>query len=353
MIVKKISYRRIFTLGVLSVMAIPFALFYYQKADSLQMSDRSVSISSAIPGASVRHNYTFTIPSASVLGSIAFEYCTNSPLIEIACVAPVGFDALGASILSQTTNTGFSVDGVNTTANRLVLTRPASAGTVGVSTYAIEPFTNPTTANQTVFVRISSYSSIDGTGAPVDEGSIAFSTAIAGFGVGAYVPPYLAFCVGVTVSINCQSVGTVLVNFGEFSNTTTATATVQFSAATNDFSGYNIFMYGQTLTSGNSVIAQMATKTGSSVGSAQFGTNLRGNSSPSVGANTGGPGTGIVDNNYDTVNQFRFVDGDRVAYSPISSDYTRYTASYIANVPEDQPPGVYATTLTYFAIATF
>jgi len=334
-------------------MAIPFALFYYQRADSLQLSDRSVSISSSIPGASVRHNYTFTIPSTNVLGSIAFEYCTNSPLIEIPCIAPVGLDATGASILSQTTNTGFGVDAINTTASRLVLTRPASAGVIGVSTYVIEPIINPSSVNQTVFVRIASYSSIDGTGPAVDEGSIAFSTAITGFGVGAYVPPYLTFCVGQTVAINCQSVGTVLVNFGELSNTTTASATVQFSAATNDFSGYNIFMYGQTLTSGNSVITQMSTKTGSSVGNAQFGTNLRGNSSPSVGANVSGPGTGIVDNNYDTVNQFRFVDGDRVAHTPISSDHTRYTASFITNVPETQPPGIYATTLSYFAIATF
>jgi hypothetical protein len=107
------------------------------------------------------------------------------------------------------------------------------------------------------------------------------------------------------------------------------------------------------MTSGNNVIPAMSATSGSSVGAAQFGLNLRNNSDPSVGAEVSGSGTGSPATGYGTVNQFRFVSGERVAMSSLPSDFNRYTASYIVNIPEDQPPGVYSTTVSYSAVVSF
>ncbi len=342
------------TRWVLSLLAVPIALFILlQPVSSLDMTSRSVNISSAVPSSTVNNLFTFVIPSVSAIGSLSFEYCDNSPLAGTACTAPAGFNALGASITGQTLNTGFSFDGANTTANRIVLTRPSAPAIVGTSTYTFNGIVNPSSSNQTVFVRVASHASIDGTGARVDEGSVAFSTTQAAFIVGVFVPPYLSFCTGQTVSIDCSSIAGALVSFGELSSSSATAVTTQMSAATNDFSGYNIFISGQTLTSGNNEISALSAQTASLIGTPQFGLNMRSNSSPSVGADPDGTGSGVPASNYNSQNQFRFVDGDLVAQSPVSSDFTRFTSSYLVNVPVGQAPGLYATTLTYMAVATF
>lgn len=339
---------------VLSVMVVPIAFFITNlQTSSLQMNNRSISISSAVPSAVVTNDFRFNIPSTNAIGSIVFEYCDNSPVDAVACSAPAGFDALGSTLTGQTFNVGFSEDIPSSTANRLVLSRPSSPGIIGISSYTISGIVNPSSSNQTVYVRMSTHASSDGTGPSIDIGSIAFSTSRPGFNIGAYVPPYITFCTGQFVSIDCSTSTGTLTSFGELSESSTSSVTTQMSVATNDFTGYNIFVSGQTLTSGNNIINAISTTTPSNVGQSQFGMNLRQNNSPTVGTNPSGVGTGLVAAGYNTQNQYKFTDGDRVAYSPISSDFTRFTASYIANVPPSQPPGIYATTLTYMAVVSF
>lgn len=318
-----------------------------------QMQNRSVTLGSSLPGASTQHLFNFDIGTTSNIASLSFEYCSNSPLLETACVAPIGLDSTALSLTGQTTNLGFSYDSVNSTANRVVLTRPSTPAILGTSSYTLDNIVNPTLTNNTTYVRIASYASADASGAYIDEGAVAFSTGPSSFNVGAFVPPYLTFCVGQTVDLNCSSVGGVFVDFGEFSSFSTSTATTQFSAATNDASGYNVFLYGQTLTSGNTIINPLSTTGGSVVGQSQFGFNLRNNTNPTVGATPSGPGTGVVSANYNLQNSFRFSNSELVAYSSLPTEFTRFTVSYIANVPEDQAPGIYATTLTYLAVASF
>jgi hypothetical protein len=343
------------TKRALSLLAISFALFYLLTVptSSLKMTNRSVVISTAVPDAAVDNFFSFDIPSTTVIGSIVFEYCDNSPLHLLICNAPPGFNALGASVASQTLNTGFTEDIPNSTANRLVLSRAATAGVIGPSSYSIEGLINPSAINSTVFIRISSHASVDGTGANIDIGSLAYSTAQSNFNVGAFVPPYLTFCTGQFVSADCSTATGALASFGELSELNTSAVTTQMAAATNDFDGYNIFLSGQTLTSGNNVIDPLSIQTGSSAGVAQFGLNLRQNTSPSVGAEISGIGTATPAASYNTQNQYRFSNGDLLASSSTSTDFNRYTLSYVANVIDSQAPGVYATTLTYMAVASF
>jgi len=334
-------------------MAVPFAVLVSMlPASAEQMQNRSIIISSAEPSAIVRNDYLFDIESTAAIASVSFEYCTNSPLLAVSCAAPAGLNVLGAALTNQTGNTGFSINPA-TTSNRLVVSRSLAPASSATSSYRFTGITNPSASNQTVYVRVTTHASSNATGPYVDEGSVAFSTAISGFGVGAFVPPRLTFCVALVVAPNCSTVGTVLADFGELSESRTATATNQFAVATNDFSGYNVFFDGSTLAAGNSVVNPMTSLAASSTGTSQFGLNLRSNSSPSVGANVSGNGTGRVAGDYNTPNRFIFGKGDLIARSTLASDFNRYTASFIVNVPEDQPAGVYATTVTYSAVASF
>lgn len=340
---------------VLLVMAVPiaFLLLFSVSSTAEQMQNRSVRISSAEPSAVVSNNYTFDVASTDPIASISFEYCANSPLVDTLCVAPAGLDTSSATLSSQTGNTGFSLNGAATTANKLVISRPLSAASTVRSTYAFGNVINPSTVNQTVYVRVTTHATSDSSDPYIDEGSVAYSTSERGFSVGAFVPPRLTFCVALTVAIDCSSTGTVLSDFGELSESRTATTTNQFAVATNDFNGYDVYFEGSTLTAGNSIVNPLTTRSSSSIGTSQFGFNLRGNSSPSVGSNVTGRGTGQPTTGYNTPNQFKFSSGDLIARSNLSSDYNRFTASYIVNVPDGQPAGVYATTITYLAVVSF
>ena len=169
-------------------------------------------------------------------------------------------------------------------------------------------------------MRIAVYDGVDGTGNLVDSGAVVFVTEDP-FSISAYVPPYLTFCTGVTVAPDCSSAQGALVDFGEFSSSSATTATTQFSAATNSLFGYNVFMQGFTMTSGNNVISPLTSTSSSGPGQPQFGFNLRANTSPSVGSNTTGNGSGSPASNYGSPNNFRFVSGERIAGTPTPSDF--------------------------------
>lgn len=322
------------------------------ETNAAELGNRSVSISTSIPAAQSTQVFTFSVPNTSILGSIVFEHCDNSPLYSVACNAPSGLSLITATLTSETTNTGFAIDIVNSSANKIVLTRIPGAATIGVSSYTFDGVVNSNVPNQTNYVRISTHASIDGSGARTNEGAVAY--AITGsFSVGAFVPPYLIFCAAVTVALDCSSTSGVLMSLGELSTSQTKTATSQFSGATNDFTGYSVSIIGQTMTAGNQIIPSLASQTASSTGVSQFGINLRQNTSPFVGADPSGVGTAYVNASYDIPNVYMFNNGDQLVSSTISTDYNLHTVSYIVNISSSQQPGYYATTLTYVATAAF
>ncbi len=340
----------------LMLACVVFVLILSYFAGSAQAADlvnRSIRLSSSFPSEVVTHRFTLTSVTSSNIGSIQFQYCSNSPLFIDPCVAPAGLNVATAGIFSQAGLTGFSVSGASN-ANSLIITKAPVAEVPVASTFVFNNITNPSTSNQIVFVRISTFDNINATGATVDTGAVVFVVDDR-FDVSAYVPPYLTFCVGVTVNLYCASATGFLADFGEFRTNSTSVTTTQMAAATNDPNGYNIFVNGQTMTSGSNVISRLTTQTPSQPGVSQFGINLRSNSNPSLGANpdAGPVASGTPDSNYNTPNQFRFASGDRVAGANGSTGFNRYTVSYIVNVPTDQKPGVYAATLIYTSIASF
>jgi hypothetical protein len=129
------------------------------------------------PAGVVRHKFDFTIPSTTPIGSIKFEYCTTASVT--ACVTPTGLTSTTATLNAQPTGTtGFTtgVTAVSTTNGAPYISRTAvnAAGTMSVQ---LNTITNPTAANTTFFVRISTYSATNATGSPIDTGTVAASTA--------------------------------------------------------------------------------------------------------------------------------------------------------------------------------
>lgn len=315
-----------------------------------QLQSRSLRIGSSTASAITQHSVQFNLATNATLGSIQLQYCT-SPLFSLPCVAPSGLDASGAILSAQNGQVGFSI--VSATTNTIVIGRPlalpASPGTVS---YTFDHVVNPDGTVATSYARITTYSSTDASGAWTDFGSVAFSVA-RGLGVGVFVPPYLTFCVGVSVSPDCSSMTGNFIDLGQLSPQNAKTATSQFATATNDVTGYVVSIHGTTMTSGNNVLPASAVPAASTPGVAQFGINLRANGNPLVGQEPSGIGTGVADPTYNVPNQFAFVPDSNLASSPISSDFTLFTVSYIANVTSNQAPGFYSATTTFIATAAF
>jgi hypothetical protein len=347
----RVSLQAIQLITLLVLAGVPY-LFWEGQSFALQFSDRSITLSTATPSAVASHTFQMTPGLTAAVGSIVFEYCTNSPLFDISCVPPAGLSLSAAALAQQTGNTGFVVDNLDTTATRLVISRVPTAAAAVPSSYTFANVTNPSASNQTTYVRISTYASTQGSGSYIDNGAVAFST-VTNFAVGAYVPPFLNLCVGVTVAADCTQASGDSLDLGVLSSQATRSATSQFAASTNDSTGYVAYILGTTMTSGNNIITAAASPSTSRSGSSEFGVNLRKNTNPSVGSEPSGAGSATPASGYNTPDLFNFVPGSQIAGSTISTDYNRLTVSYIANVPPSQPAGVYSTTLTYLAAAQF
>ncbi len=319
------------------------------------------------PGVAANNKFTFTVPSVGNqnLGSIKFEYCTTASLTS--CTAPAGLNAAGATFGNETGSsvTGFSMGNGGTapapTTNTVVLTRTAASVTAGSQIIVqINNVVNPSAANTTFYVRITTYSNANGSTGPVDAGTVTASTAnqIDFSGV---MPETLVFCTGITVTADCQTVTTGTVTFTDlFSPTATVFATSEMAASTNAGQGYVITVSGQTLhSSGNFIDAMGATAATPTVGTNEFGLNLMDNATPDVGAPMtpvlGGDYTGSPSANYNTADSFAFDDTQptTVAASTGPSAAQKYTASYIVDVAGNLPPGTYTTTLTYICTPTY
>lgn len=327
-------------------------LAFHEPAAAAQFTNRSVSVSTTIPSATADHSFKFNFISTSNVGSIAFLYCDNTPLQDTVCNAPPGLDVTAAVLSGQTGNTSFGIDAVNTTANRLLLTRAAAPVAAVTSTYSFSNITNPSTANRTEFVRITTYASTDGSGAYTDNGSVAYAT-MNPFSVSTFVPPFIDLCAGITVASDCSSTSGDHINLGSLSSKQAKTATSQFAAATNSLTGYGVYILGTTMTSGNNFIPALSSPTASNPGKSQFGINLTVNSSPAVGQGPSGTGTALPVVKYNQANRFAYADGDMVASANKPTEYNRMTVSYMTNISTGQPGGVYSTTVSYLATGTY
>jgi hypothetical protein len=333
--------------GIFSVVSSP-------TLEAQNLPNRFVRIRSSLPSISTNHTVGFSNPQGQEVGAVVFEYCFNSPFFTDVCDAPPGLSLTGSSLSSQTGETGFSINAAASSANRMVLTRGApSLVSSPSSTYTLSEVINPSTENQSVYVRISIYDDVDWlTANVVDYGSAVFRTSGVVTAKG-FVPPHLTFCVGVSVAINCQATNGSYVGLGQLSTNQTRSGVSQFSGSTNDPTGYSVFVRGTTLTSGNDIIPGLTNANPSRTGQSQFGINLRANSSPGVGTNRVGNGTAAPAPGYGGVNVYRFRNGDLLARATKSTDFNRFTVSYISNISQNQPGGRYSSTLTFVAVASF
>lgn len=311
-------------------------------------------MSDSTAGATATHLIGFTINVANVpLGSIKIQYCSNNPLPDTSCDAPVGMDTSGVTLANQTGNTGFGVSSL-TTSNTVILKRlPAIPFPYGVpNTYQLDNIVNPSSAGS-YYIRLYIYQTTDASGPVTEEGGIAIAINN-GLSVSAGVPPYLEFCTGLKiVNFDCSTATGYSIDFGDLSSNHVATGTSQFVVATNATSGYNVTVSGTTLTSGNNVISALASPSISNINSNQFGINLKHNTVPNVGADPVGSGSGSISSGYDTTNRFMYRDGDLLVSTPTVSDSQNFTISYLTNINSGDPPGVYTTTLTLICLANF
>jgi hypothetical protein len=151
-------------------------------------------------------------------------------------------------------------------------------------------------------------------------------------------------------------VDTGSINFGSFSPTVASTTTSTFRVIDYTSYGYIVQIYGSPPTNGSHTITPMASTNPSMVGTEQFGINLVANISPaSFGADpdNGAFGFGQAATNYNTANNFRYVNGETIATGPKSSGETVYTISYIVNVSSITPGGVYTSPQQLICIGTY
>jgi len=321
-------------------------------ASAAIIEQRSVVVTSNIVSVTTTHKFSFILPTSASVGSLVLMYCDGNPLFDFPCTPPAGLDVSSAVLASQTGNTGFSIDTADSTVNQLVLTRTADVTTPVLNTYVFDNVKNPSTPGSTVYIRIASYGSADGSGQLIDKGGVAFAPQNE-FDVNAFVPPFLQLCVGITVAPDCSSIVGDSIDMGILSSTTANKGQSQYAVATNDITGYNVFATGTTMTSGNNTIPSLSLPTASLPGTGQFGINLRANLIPAVGQDPVGLGTGVPSANYNIPNRFLYNDGDNISSSPLPSNYNRMTVSYLVNVPKGQNPGIYSTTITYVAVVQF
>ena len=346
-------YKRLVTAGLaLTLLLAPVFHFFQPAYAAAGLPNRSITIGNSRASAVTTYDFQFDLTVGGTLGSIRFEFCSNDPLPFELCTIPSGFDISGAVIDGQSGETGFTVHG-STNPNNLILTRVPLALTPQTVSYDTSNVVNPDVGPATYYIRVYTYAADDGTGPTTEEGGLAFAITD-DFGVTAFVPPFLEFCVGITITSNsCATASGDSINFGTLTPDSVRTATSQMTAGTNGVGGVSIAVIGTTMTSGVHTIDALNAPSPSSPGVNQFGINLRNNASPNVGANPTGIGTTVPVGNYNIPNQFTFNTGDQIANSPLSTNFNTLTASYIVNVHEDQNPGVYTSTITYVATATF
>ena len=359
--------------SLVGLLAIVISAFPISIVEAAQITSRSLTLQAGAsdggskPGGVVNHLFAFTLPTAGNVGSIQFLYCTTA---SGTCTLPTGLVTTSATMGTQSGATGFTL--VNTTNGSPYVTRTASSISANTAvTYQLLSVTNPTTTNQTFYVRISSFVSTNTTGGAVDTGSVAASTATQIVLTG-IMPESLIFCSGGSINTtsgipDCTTATSGSVSFNQlFSPTAAATATSQLAASTNAGSGYSISVNGATMTSGSNTIPAMTSAAAAAVGNGQFGLNLMANttasSSPAVGTAVAPAANGTTLKGqplagYNTADTFKFNSGDNIANSanggagPTNAQI--FTVSYIVNVTGSQTAGTYTTTLTYICTATY
>lgn len=315
-----------------------------------ELENRSLEVMNPTPSSITQYQFSFDTPSSGTVGSILFQFCSNSSIFGDDCTAPNGFSASQATIISESGMAGFSiVPGMPD--NEILLSRTAAPASPQANSYFFDNIVNTSDTGES-YARISTYATTDASGTDTDDGGVAYAITNA-LDISAEVPQFLEFCTGIDiVGFNCAATVGDSIDFGAFTPTTTSTATSEFMAATNADSGYAVTLNGTTLTSGNNTITA-ANGQAAATGVDQFGLNLVANNSPSIGSDPQGPGISVANPAYSQPDRYRFSSGDTLVSANTSDDFHKFTVSYIVNVNSSQAAGDYAATMFYICLANF
>ena len=324
------------------LLAIILLLAYFPNmASAAQITPRKVTLGSSLASASTTYKFTFQVPTTTTyLQSVSFAAYSAAT-----CTGAVaGFSSASATLTNATTTnlggTTWAVDNSNS-AQLAVKETNSSNYPSGTQEVDFSNVTNPSASNTTFFICMTTYSGTSYT-SPIDTGVVAASTA-GQITVSGAVAETLTF-----------TLATATVALGAITTGTTGSGTSSMTASTNGATGYSISYTGATLTSGTSTITALTAGGASSTNNSQFGINLRLNTTPAVGADKSGAGSGAYGTGYDTVNTFKFLTtGDVIATASAVTNSNTFTTSYIANISGATPAGSYSTVITYVATANF
>jgi len=400
---------------ILSIAGIlPLAISRKASAYGL-LTSREIKISSSVSAATdVTYRVAATTPSTQNLGSMAIEFCSNTPVIGDACTAPSGFDIneAGLALANQAGITDWSIDATTTT-NVLVLNRVASASFTSGGFCVVlgagggaEGVTHPSTSNTSFYARILTFTDIDDDGngcATSDDwagcyvsvansdqsqhaGGIALSTA-AQITVTSKVQERLVFCVYTTgAGNNCTAKSGTAITLGDTNGVLDPTGpyvdkNAKYSITTNASGNAIVRVKGATLVSGANSIDAInggTAEDASAFGTEQFGfcnyqsagsgmtfgpdndwnVSEGGADDCSTTTQTAGTGsTGGIGANSDS--QFAYITseltstyGSTISTKP-AGDYSTSTLAFLGNISNTTEAGIYTTTLTFIATGTY
>lgn len=370
---------RLATLAALSVATLGQA-FMPALVSADQVSDRSVSLSSAVKDATdVTYNVTFT-PVTSAAAFVV-EFCSNSPLIGEACTAPADMDASGAG----TSTAGAAISTTTAaTANKVAVT--ATLTNAVATTVAIDHIDNPSAAG-TVYARIvtydtdahtANYASTDVGAGAVDQGSVALSITD-NMSVSGAVLESLEFCISaVTLDSNCANATTPTLSIGETTGTVKAltteavsTGTVYTLLSTNAVGGAVVSLKSSAANCGGLILAGKTGATGCNItpltaaaadfkGTAKFGVKL--------GADITDAGSGALthEGTYNDTTYYMGYDSSATPATGVTSVYgdpvfssagyankLPMSLTFGASVAPNTPAGRYSADLGLIATGTF
>jgi hypothetical protein len=267
---------------ILAVAALVPVLVPAKAAAYGQITSRSLTISSAVPGkTNVSYTFNFTVPDTTQVEYLKFIAC-NAPAVYAYpgntgnCVAPTGLDFSAATFGSQANWQGtnnFAVD--NTGANDCLSgvshvnvicasRTDAQAQTATSRSISFSTLTNPTTNNFSFYVGMYTYSGLTGsyqTADLVDFGAVATAVTQT-MTTNASVAEVLQFCVGsTTVDDVDNSVPANLI-----ANDCTGVSGTTVDIGTLDTSQVNISPWAVDGGNGNNGVAMVRTNAGNGVG---------------------------------------------------------------------------------------
>ncbi len=141
--------------------------------EAANLATRRLQVSTAQAGSTANYKISLSGQSSGNVGSVRLQICVEDPFVGAPCTGPGGLSFLGASLVSQTGMTGFTIH-PSSTANELILTRVPAPNIAGQVTFELAGVVNPSAAD-TYFGRLETFVSTDATGANRDGSGLAYA----------------------------------------------------------------------------------------------------------------------------------------------------------------------------------